>query len=144
MTLRQSPPPSEQEDGTGQQLITPPLDGTILPGVTRDSILQLARHWGDCEVLEAPIMVGTLKKVRCRRLGPSAGFCRSPPWAIMHSTEYEASSPSQLSVRARSLDLSCLKQHGIPQNAARTYLTNICMLSWSLLCTQVIAAAIPV
>jgi branched-chain amino acid aminotransferase len=28
------------------ELITPPLEGTILPGVTRDSILQLARHWG--------------------------------------------------------------------------------------------------
>lgn len=27
-------------------LITPPLEGTILDGVTRDSILHLARHWG--------------------------------------------------------------------------------------------------
>lgn len=27
-------------------LVTAPLDGTILPGVTRDSILQLARGWG--------------------------------------------------------------------------------------------------
>ncbi len=27
-------------------LITPPLGGTILPGVTRDSVLQLARDWG--------------------------------------------------------------------------------------------------
>ena len=27
-------------------LITPPLGGTILPGITRDSVLQLARHWG--------------------------------------------------------------------------------------------------
>jgi branched-chain amino acid aminotransferase len=27
----------------GLELVTPPLDGTILPGVTRDSILQLAR-----------------------------------------------------------------------------------------------------
>jgi branched-chain amino acid aminotransferase len=27
------------------ELITPPLEGTILPGVTRDSILCLARHW---------------------------------------------------------------------------------------------------
>jgi len=31
------------KDGT---IITPPLEGTILPGVTRDSVLQLARHWG--------------------------------------------------------------------------------------------------
>jgi branched-chain amino acid aminotransferase len=31
-----------QADGTFE-LVTPPLDGTILPGVTRDSILSLAR-----------------------------------------------------------------------------------------------------
>jgi branched-chain amino acid aminotransferase len=31
--------------GSGRQLevVTPPLDGTILPGITRDSILQLLR-----------------------------------------------------------------------------------------------------
>jgi len=34
------------------ELITAPLDGTILPGVTRDSILQLAREWGEFEVAE--------------------------------------------------------------------------------------------
>ena len=28
------------------ELITPPLEGSILPGVTRDSVLQLARDWG--------------------------------------------------------------------------------------------------
>jgi branched-chain amino acid aminotransferase len=28
------------------ELITPPLKGTILPGITRDSVLWLARHWG--------------------------------------------------------------------------------------------------
>jgi branched-chain amino acid aminotransferase len=27
-------------------LVTPPLQGTILPGVTRDSVLHLAKHWG--------------------------------------------------------------------------------------------------
>jgi branched-chain amino acid aminotransferase len=27
------------------ELITPPLTGSILPGVTRDSVIQLARHW---------------------------------------------------------------------------------------------------
>ncbi|MBI0583431.1 MAG: branched-chain amino acid aminotransferase [Methanomassiliicoccus sp.] len=27
-------------------LITPPLEGTILAGITRDSVLHLARHWG--------------------------------------------------------------------------------------------------
>ncbi len=28
------------------QLVTPPLGGTILPGITRDSVLQLAEDWG--------------------------------------------------------------------------------------------------
>ena len=28
------------------QLITPPLGGSILPGITRDSVLKLARSWG--------------------------------------------------------------------------------------------------
>jgi branched-chain amino acid aminotransferase len=28
------------------ELVTPPLTGSILPGVTRNSVLQLAGHWG--------------------------------------------------------------------------------------------------
>ena len=35
-----------------RELVTAPLDGTILPGVTRDSILQLAREWGEFDVVE--------------------------------------------------------------------------------------------
>lgn len=35
-----------------RELVTAPLDGTILPGVTRDSILQLTREWGDFKVTE--------------------------------------------------------------------------------------------
>lgn len=34
------------------ELITPPLDGTILPGITRDSILQLSRSLGEFKVSE--------------------------------------------------------------------------------------------
>jgi branched-chain amino acid aminotransferase len=30
----------------GDELITPPLTGSILPGVTRDSVIQIARHQG--------------------------------------------------------------------------------------------------
>ncbi len=30
----------------GDELVTPPLGGSILPGVTRDSVLQIARNWG--------------------------------------------------------------------------------------------------
>jgi branched-chain amino acid aminotransferase len=30
----------------GDELITPALNGSILPGITRDSVLALARKWG--------------------------------------------------------------------------------------------------
>jgi len=36
------------------ELITPPLTGSILPGVTRDSVITLARHWG-ISVSERPL-----------------------------------------------------------------------------------------
>lgn len=35
-----------------RELRTPPLNGLILPGITRDSILQLARQWGQFKVTE--------------------------------------------------------------------------------------------
>ena len=28
------------------ELVTPPLNGSILPGITRDSVLRIAKHWG--------------------------------------------------------------------------------------------------
>jgi len=42
----------------GRRIHTPPLSGTILPGVTRDSVLQLARARG-YEVEESPLHVHT-------------------------------------------------------------------------------------
>jgi branched-chain amino acid aminotransferase len=30
----------------GDELVTPPLGGSILPGITRQSVLELAHHWG--------------------------------------------------------------------------------------------------
>jgi len=40
----------------GDQVITPPLAGTILPGITRDSVITLCRHWG-IEVVERNISI---------------------------------------------------------------------------------------
>ncbi|HEV8674914.1 MAG TPA: branched-chain amino acid aminotransferase [Methylomirabilota bacterium] len=40
----------------GDEVATPPLTGTILPGVTRDSALTLMREWG-LEVAERPIPI---------------------------------------------------------------------------------------
>ncbi|KAH8396414.1 hypothetical protein KR222_009943, partial [Zaprionus bogoriensis] len=36
-----------------QELITPPLNGLILPGIVRDSILAMTRQWGKFKVREA-------------------------------------------------------------------------------------------
>jgi branched-chain amino acid aminotransferase len=44
----------------GDTVITPPLDGTILPGMTRQSALQLLRDWG-IPVEERPITVAELR-----------------------------------------------------------------------------------
>lgn len=49
-----------QPDGR-RVLATPRLSGTILPGVTRDSILQLARSWGECEVEERAITIAEVR-----------------------------------------------------------------------------------
>src|SRR5207344_3329048 len=40
----------------GDEIVTPPLTGTILPGVTRDSALVLMRRWG-LTVSERPISI---------------------------------------------------------------------------------------
>ncbi|KAI9028482.1 aminotransferase [Hyaloraphidium curvatum] len=45
-----------------KELVTPPLDGTILPGVTRDSMLTLARDWKEFKVSERPITMAELSK----------------------------------------------------------------------------------
>jgi len=47
-----------------KELATPPLDGTILPGVTRDSILSLARSWGEFKVTERKIKMGEVISAR--------------------------------------------------------------------------------
>ena len=55
----------------GDELITPSLDGTILPGITRDSVLHIARHW-ELKVTErrisldevmAALQSGSLKEI---------------------------------------------------------------------------------
>ncbi|KEG08594.1 putative branched-chain amino acid aminotransferase,putative [Trypanosoma grayi] len=42
------------------ELITAPLDGSVLPGVTRDSILALARQWGEVKVSERKFTIEEL------------------------------------------------------------------------------------
>ena len=41
------------------EIVTPPLSGSILPGITRDSVLKLAKHWG-MKAAEKPIAIDAL------------------------------------------------------------------------------------
>ncbi|KAJ3317513.1 branched-chain-amino-acid aminotransferase [Boothiomyces sp. JEL0866] len=45
-----------------KELVTPPLDGTILPGVTRDSILSLCSEWNEFKVTEKPVTIHDVAK----------------------------------------------------------------------------------
>ena len=46
----------KNEDGV-DEVITPPLDGTILPGVTRMSMLKILREWNEFKVSEKPFKI---------------------------------------------------------------------------------------
>src|SRR4030043_1340856 len=48
------------------KLITPPLEGTILPGVTRDSAIHLAKDW-NIKVLERKISIDEIFKTQQER-----------------------------------------------------------------------------
>ncbi|OQR72481.1 branched-chain-amino-acid aminotransferase, partial [Tropilaelaps mercedesae] len=51
------------EDKNGEpELVTPPLNGLILPGITRRSIIELAREWKQCRVSERSITMFELRK----------------------------------------------------------------------------------
>ena len=41
----------------GDEVLTSPLTGSILPGVTRDSVLQVLRRWGEHKVVERPVAI---------------------------------------------------------------------------------------
>ncbi|XP_053798751.1 branched-chain-amino-acid aminotransferase, cytosolic isoform X2 [Vidua macroura] len=66
------------EDGENE-LATPPLDGIILPGVTRQSILDLARDWGEFKVSERYItmsdLTAALEKSRVKEMFGAGTAC---------------------------------------------------------------------
>nr|CAG4651781.1 EOG090X051P [Triops cancriformis] len=45
-----------------KELVTPPLNGLILPGVTRRSLLELAKQWGEFKVSERKITMAEILK----------------------------------------------------------------------------------
>jgi len=73
------------------KLITPPLEGSILPGVTRDSVISLANHWG-IPIEQRPITIDEVfaeaKKDRLQEVfGTGTAAVISPVGWIQHEGE---------------------------------------------------------
>ncbi|XP_051248487.1 branched-chain-amino-acid aminotransferase, cytosolic [Dicentrarchus labrax] len=70
------------EDGE-EELATPPLDGIILPGITRQSVLELTRKWGEFEVKERYLTMAQLcsaiKQQRVKEMFGSGTACMICP-----------------------------------------------------------------
>ncbi|CAD7090128.1 unnamed protein product [Hermetia illucens] len=75
-------------DNGEKELITPPLNGLILPGITRDSILSLARQWGRFKVNEAsftmPQVCQLIKEERLLELFGTGTACVVSPIERIH------------------------------------------------------------
>ncbi|XP_038237549.1 branched-chain-amino-acid aminotransferase, mitochondrial [Dermochelys coriacea] len=65
------------------ELVTPPLNGIILPGVTRQSLLDLGRKWGEFKVSERSItmadLIRGLQEKRVREMFGSGTACVVSP-----------------------------------------------------------------
>eukprot|EP01136_Pigoraptor_vietnamica_P044110 Opistho-1_new@20447 len=70
------------------ELATPPLDGSILPGVTRDSVLSLARQWGEFKVSERKMtmkdVVKAVKEGRMIEMFGAGTACIVSPIEMIH------------------------------------------------------------
>uniref|UniRef100_A0A8C1J2N1 Branched-chain-amino-acid aminotransferase n=3 Tax=Cyprinus carpio TaxID=7962 RepID=A0A8C1J2N1_CYPCA len=75
-----------------EELATPPLDGIILPGVTRQSILELTRKWGEFKVSERYLTMADLRQAleenRVKEMFGSGTACVvSPVGRILYQGE---------------------------------------------------------
>ncbi|KAM9771694.1 branched-chain-amino-acid aminotransferase, cytosolic [Syngnathus typhle] len=70
-------------DNGEEELATPPLNGLILPGITRRSILELTRKWGEFKVSERDLnmaeLCGALKQGRVKQVFGSGTACMICP-----------------------------------------------------------------
>uniref|UniRef100_A0A668VS79 branched-chain-amino-acid transaminase n=1 Tax=Oreochromis aureus TaxID=47969 RepID=A0A668VS79_OREAU len=66
-----------------EELATPPLDGIILPGITRRSILELTRKWGEFKVTERYLtmsqLCSALKQQQVKEMFGSGTACMICP-----------------------------------------------------------------
>ncbi|KAK9836165.1 hypothetical protein WJX81_006118 [Elliptochloris bilobata] len=100
----------DKASGGGQELVTAPLDGTILPGITRASILELARGWGDFDVSERPISIREVQQAvregRLREVFGCGTACMVQPVDRLlresgeaFDTPFDAEDPNTLTAR---------------------------------------------
>ncbi|KAL0612040.1 Branched-chain-amino-acid aminotransferase, cytosolic, partial [Plecturocebus cupreus] len=88
------------EDGE-EELATPPLDGIILPGVTRQCILDLAHQWGEFKVSERYLtmddLTTALEENRVREMFGSGTACVVCPVSdILYKGEFAENDGFQL------------------------------------------------
>lgn len=81
----------ENENGE-KELVTPPLDGLILPGITRMSLLDLARGWNDFKVTEKRFtmneLIKALKEERIKEVfGAGTACVICPIKEILHNNK---------------------------------------------------------
>ncbi|XP_063073841.1 branched-chain-amino-acid aminotransferase, cytosolic [Engraulis encrasicolus] len=89
------------------ELATPPLDGVILPGITRQSILELAQAWGEFKVCERYLTMSDLRRAlkdgRVKEMFGSGTACVvSPVGHILYMGEnLQIPCPSQNSLASK-------------------------------------------
>jgi branched-chain amino acid aminotransferase len=95
----------------GGELHTPELDGTILPGVTRDSLLTLSRHLG-YRVIERPIAIDELllqlASGECSELFACGTAAIVSPISVLAEADAREHAPRELDVVASRLRESLL------------------------------------
>jgi branched-chain amino acid aminotransferase len=85
----------------GGEIVTPPLDDTILAGITRDSAIRVARELLGLEVLERPL---SIDEMLSRGVG---AFCTGTAWTVVPVLALEATAcrrdfePSEVAGRIR-------------------------------------------
>lgn len=97
----------ENEQGD-LELATPPLDGSILPGVTRDSILSLARSWNEFKVTERkmtmPQLRDAIKEGRVKEMfGAGTAAIVSPIRTIEYLGEVSSVGKSVCTVKLKKI-----------------------------------------
>lgn len=99
-----------------KELVTPPLDGLILPGITRDSILRLARQWNAFSVKEEKFtMTEILQLVKEERLLELFGC----------GTACVVSPVNRIQYMGEDIMIPTMKQHNPIFQQLKTELTDI-------------------